>query len=214
MSKASKTAQIPLWLSPLPAQNTINTIEEFLLRQLPNKIQQKSLIKGCCLFIQRYSQYSSLKMNSVALLFRIQILKLCLIAVTISQGNFLAGGWKMTLVLSVLPDCGSSISSHSWITTRTIHNQHMLFTPKIMLLHTWGSWQILPYKIVVHTEGARFGHSLTAAMDVDSSHVQLQDDTSSSPGLMWRRVGGGGSLQCQLSPEQLELCLLLMTPQF
>lgn len=59
----------------------------------------------------------------------------------------------------------------------------MLFTPKIMLLHTRGSWQILPYKIVVHT-GARFGHSLTAAMDVDSSHVQLQDDTSSSPGLM------------------------------
>lgn len=52
MSKASKTAQIPLWLSPLPAQNTINTIEEFLLRQLPNKIQQKSLIKGCCLFIR------------------------------------------------------------------------------------------------------------------------------------------------------------------
>lgn len=71
MSKASKTAQILLWLSPLPAQNTINTIEEFLLRQLPNKIQQKSLIKSCSLFIQRYSQYSSLKMNSVALLFHI-----------------------------------------------------------------------------------------------------------------------------------------------
>lgn len=37
MSKASETAQIFLWLSPLLAQNTINVIEEFLLRKTAAK---------------------------------------------------------------------------------------------------------------------------------------------------------------------------------
>lgn len=37
MSKTSKTAQILLWLSPLSAQNTINTTEAFLLRQTAAK---------------------------------------------------------------------------------------------------------------------------------------------------------------------------------
>lgn len=71
MSKASKTAQILLWLCPLPAQNTINTIEEFLLRQTAAKQNTTKISPKRLLSVYSERESGSLTENSVALLFHI-----------------------------------------------------------------------------------------------------------------------------------------------